>query len=1143
MTPDISIAWLLLNVVVITITLIWGIYRYRRGIWYRKLSLKFQAYFLWGIGGIALLSSFSPHSYLYTEHLWFFENVGYPDVFWKIIKIRWGLFFGFFFAALVFMNINAVIAKRLCPEPREFSRWVHDQTVSFHRTFFCGSILIAIIFAVPMMSLHDEYILYTGQPKEEKVALANAEQQEVEIADAEQQAAEKTNIDQETTEIVPAELEDDEIADLEELDTEKTDTVINQQSKEESRFFGKDVNFYLFSYPMHKAISLWIQILFIVTCGIVGLLYNFYYRRDARSMGYVKRNIVLHGSILWLLLLAVAIWRGYVNLWGKVYTPSLSERFSEYHGLFYADNMLAGATHVYSIILFIIGVVVFFNLFWRKRIIWYALIAITIISYLGLIQLYPIGVNFWAVNSAGESESVELPFLSKHIKDTRNAFDLNTILKKEFNKGLVKHETIKQNPDVKHNIQFWDRRIFYNILRNQEIKQHHDFHPYADVDRYLLNPQQSNIDPILESQESVSDDTPSEVNLDSDTTKGAEQYRQVLIAAREIDPDPGPREWGELKLKFTHGYGVCVAPVNEVINKSPDLWVKGVPVTQKEGLKFKELDISQPRIYYGEMTDDYVIVNTLKSEYNIEEYNIEEEERIEVDIKPDLDENSENESNLDENATEELNLQEDDDDISNLGEKKESENGVKGYHYDGSGGVRLGGLFRRLCFAVRFSSVYILRNSLLQQDSRVMYWRRIGTRHNERLVVDRLSHIAPFLDYDPDPYIVIHDGQLWWIVDFYITNSNYPNAQLYKDDTAPIEYNDLELYTEPRFKRFKKFNYIRNSGVAVVNAYSGEVNFYTEENNELIINIYQKAFPKLFKKISEMPEGLRSHRRFPDYLTRIQAKMYGNYHVTHSKTFFNKNNQWNIPIEAYYSETPNHEMMPYYAMLKLPGEDKVEFVNMIPFTPPKKENFMKGWMIARCDPPNYGQRIVFTLPGEVNIEGPKHVENDISKNDTLAGLFKNLRDTNQIIRGNQHVIPIEEGIFFIKPIFLKPKKIKGTNGVDETSKTDPIQDLPTLTTIVVKAADHELGYDVNFDVALRKVFFGNATSTSTTETEDEEKEPTTLEHLDALAKAIEDLRKAYIAEQNRNEQAAAPKNAAPKNQEKKQQNKQQNKQN
>lgn len=1125
MTPDISIAWLLLNVFVITITLIWGIYRYRRGIWYRKLSLKFQAYLLWGIGGLALLSSFYPFAYLYTEHLWSAEGVGYPDVFWKIIKIRWGLFFVFFIVAFAFMNINAFIAKRLCPEPREFSRWVHDQTVSFHRALFCVSILTAILFAVPMMSLHDEYILYRGQPKDEQVALANAKQETPEIVDVEQQEPEITDVDQETTGLVRSELEDDELSDFELLDTEIADENVNEDPKTETLFFGKDVNFYLFSYPMHKAISLWIQILFFVTCGIVGLLYNFYYRRDARSMGFVKRNIVFHGSILWLMLLVVAIWRGYVNLWGKVYTPSLSRRLSEFHGLFYADDMLVGATHLYSIILLSIGVVVVFNLFWRKRIIWFALIVLSILSYLCMLHLYPIGVNFLAVRTAGDAESVELPYLARHIQNTREAFDLNTILEKEFNKGLVSLDTIEQNQEVKNNIQFWDRRVFYNILRNEEIKRHHNFHPYADVDRYHIQTQQTSITANSpEAHDGQPSNIPSVENQPSDTTESKGQYRQVLIAAREIEPDPGPRDWGELKLKFTHGYGVCVAPVNKVTaNKTPDLWLKGVPVTLKEGLNFPELEISQPRIYYGEMTDDYVIVNTDKPEYNIEE-----EELNDVVNLTNFEANSDVESILVNNEDNKLKPEENGADIADSDDQINMVNSKKGFHYDGTGGVQLSDWFRRFCFAIRFTSVYILRNSLLNQDSRVMYWRRIGTRHNEKLVVDRLSHIAPFLDYDPDPYIVIDEGQLWWMVDFYVTSRNYPNAQLYQDDTAPIEYNDIELYSEPRYKRFRKFNYIRNSGVAVVNAYNGQVNFYKEENNEKFSGIYQSAFPNLFKNMSEMPKGLRSHRRFPDYLTRIQVKMYGSYHVEDKKIFFNKSNQWKIPIEAYYSETPNHEMMPYYAMLKLPGEETTEFVNMIPFTPPEKENFMKGWLIARCDPPNYGQRIVYILPGQTNIEGPKHVENDISKNPILAGLFKDLRESNQIIRGNQHVIPIDEGIFYIKPIFVKPKKIKAKNGTDENSATDPIQELPTLTTIVVKAADHGLGEDISFDSALRKVFL-RQTPIIEPETENGEKEPTTLDHLDALAKAIEDLRKAYIAEQNGNGQTATPKNNPPKN--------------
>lgn len=1001
MNPDLAVAWLIFNVVFFGITFVWGIIRFRRGIWYRKLALKIHAYLLWGIGGAALLSSISPFSYLYIEYLWFFEGGNYFETFWTLRKAKWTLFIGFFIFAVIFMNVNAAIANRLCPEPREFVRWTHQRTVSFHRTVFCITILFAIVLAIPMMSLHMDFLRFLERPSE----------------------------------------------------------------KVEPLHFGRDLNFYLFSFPIHKSVSLWIEVLLWSTCIVVGLLYNFYYRRDARSMGLVKRHIILHGSYLWLMLLGTGIWRSYVNLWNKVYTPSLSERLVEYSGLFFADNILAMTTRIYCLILLGIGTVIIFNIFWRKRILWYASLGISLASYVLLIYFYPMAANFWEIRATQDAIDVESDFLKAHIAYTRKAFDLEDIRSVRYEKGLTTLDTIERNPEIKENIQFWDRRVFYHILRNQEIKRHHDFHPYADVDRYRLKTAINANAEVTEIDEEITNGSTSEENnnltIDSTST---EQYRQVLIAAREIDPDPGPREWGELKLKFTHGYGVCVAPVNEMVSdgSSPDLWVKGVPVKQKEGLNYSELEVEQPRIYYGEMTEDYVIVNTKKAEYNVVE-----EERVE--------------------------------DVDNV-----NTDDRLGYHYAGNGGVRLGGLFRRFCFAVRFSTVFILRNQNLLPESRVMYWRNIGTRRNERLVTDRLSHIAPFLDFDPDPYIVINDGQLWWMVDFYVTSNRFPNAQFYSDDTAPIEDNDLELYTEPRFKRFKKFNYIRNSGVAVVNAYNGTVDFYTDIENEVYTDIYKKIFPNLFKDINVMPEGLKKHRRFPDYLTRIQAKMYGNYHVTDEVAFIDKRNQWKISMEAYYSESPNHEMMPYYAMLKLPGEDTVEFVSMVPFTPPERDNFMKGWMITRCDPPNYGQRIVYTL-SDSNVKGPKHVEDDINKDSGLAKTFRDLRANNDIIPGNMHVIPIEEGIFYIKPIFVKPRQKNGKNGAQESSLTDPIRDLPTLKIIVVKAADHGLAADLSFDTALRKVFIGQ--SSISVENPDEQA-PTIAEQVRILLQSHQDTGKA-----------------------------------
>ena len=282
MTPDIAIAWLLFNFFLIVLTLIWGIFRYRKGTWYRKLVFRFQAYLLWGIGGIALLSSIFPFSYLYTEHLWFIE-VRHSEVFWKIRQVKWGLFAGFFFIALLFLNLNGIIAKRLCPEPREFARWTREQTVAFHRVFFCGTVLVALILAVPMISLDDAFIRYLERPIE----------------------------------------------------------------KIEPYLLGKDRNFFLFSFPMHKSVSLWVNILLWTTCIFVAFLYNYYYRRDARSKGYVKRNIVLHGSFLWLMLLVAGVWGSYVNLWGKVYTKSATPTLNKLHGLFYMDNQLAGSTLIY----------------------------------------------------------------------------------------------------------------------------------------------------------------------------------------------------------------------------------------------------------------------------------------------------------------------------------------------------------------------------------------------------------------------------------------------------------------------------------------------------------------------------------------------------------------------------------------------------------------------------------------------------------------------------------------------------------------------------------------------------------------------------------------------------------------------------
>ena len=927
MTANLAIAQLLLSGLLIGVTSIWGIFRYRRSSQRRRDRYnKLQAYLLWTLSALIASSCFFPLTYLYTEHLWF-ESVTYDGIFWELQRVRWGGFALFFIVAVGFMNANTAIANILCPESREFRRWTHTRTFSFHRIVICITLIASLLLAAPMLLLEDAFLRYLNQPVAEAVAA---------------------------------------------------------ESADESLHFGLDRNFYLFSFPMHRWVSLWVQITIWVTCVVVGLLYNFYYRRDAHTMARVKHHIIFHGSALWLLLLAVAGWRSYVDLWSKVYKSPLTQELSSLHGLFYVDAHLEGVTKLYCGVLVGIAIAVVLNLFWRRRLFWYTTLAVWVLSYVLLIHVYPVGVYVWQLRA--EPYDKEARHLQRHIKETRHAFELDTIITEDRVTGLATLDVIKANPAVKENIQLWDRRVLYEVLREDQIRRHYDFHPYTDVDRYSVDG----------------------------------KYRQVLIAAREIDPAANIKDWYRLKLQFTHGYGVCVAPVNEFIEDGlPNFWVGGAPIESTHDA----LAVKRPEIYYGEMTHDYAIVNA-------------ERKRNDIPEAPDTDD----------------------------GEVAAATPEVapwQRHKYKADSGVPLGGWFRRFCFALRFDFFRILRSERLTPESRVMFRRKIGTRRGERLIKDRVSHIAPFLNYDPDPYIVINNGELWWIIDFYVTSRYHPNAQVYVDDTARLTENDP--YMEPNFK---KFNYIRNAGVAVVNAYTGAVNFYAIKHkgrDEPIMKAYQQAFPNLFKPVSEMPDGLAAHLRYPDYLTRIQAKMYGDYHQDASP-FFQTTDTWSIPKEAYYSDEPDQEMMPYYAVLRLPGEDKAEFVNVIPFTPPDKEKRLQAWMVARCDQPNYGQRIVYILPEGADVSGPTQVEEDIDKETGLQQT--GWKQTSDIIRGNLLIIPIEDALFYVEAIYLQAKKSEKANGDESKPRR------PKLEMVAVKAGSSELGTAKTFDKALDVIFLG-----------------------------------------------------------------------
>jgi hypothetical protein len=301
--------------------------------------------------------------------------------------------------------------------------------------------------------------------------------------------------------------------------------------------------------------------------------------------------------------------------------------------------------------------------------------------------------------------------------------------------------------------------------------------------------------------------------------------------------------------------------------------------------------------------------------------------------------------------------------------------------YNGSGGVRLDSYFKKLIFSIRFGDAKFLLSDYITEESSLMFHRNI---------MDRISTIAPFLSYDRDPYIAVIDGKLYWIIDSYTTLNKFPYSA-----------------------RYSAFNYIRNPVKVFVDTYNGTTEFYVIQD-EPVIKVLMKAFPKLFTA-GEMNEEKRAHIRYPVDLFEIQARIYSTFHMDDAKTFYNREDVWEAPQEIL--EDVRVEMEPYYVILTLP-EGRAEFLLMFPFTPKGRDNII-AWMAARCDE-EYGELRLYEFPKGQLIYGPMQIEARIDQNAEISELFTLWGQVgSKVIRGNLLVIPIENSILYIEPIYLR----------------------------------------------------------------------------------------------------------------------------
>ena len=450
------------------------------------------------------------------------------------------------------------------------------------------------------------------------------------------------------------------------------------------------------------------------------------------------------------------------------------------------------------------------------------------------------------------------------------------------------------------------------------------------------------------------------------------KYLEVALAARELPESQIPsraRTWVNIHLIYTHGYGLVMSPVNEVTaNGMPRFIVKNIPPVASVPLTIK-----QPQIYYGEQTDEYTLVHTKTKEFDY---------------------------------------------------PKGNQNVYT--TYEGRGGVRISGWFKRLIFAWNFSDIKILLTGYITSESRIMF---------HRIITNRDRTIAPFLSYDSDPYLVVgDDGKLYWLHDAYTTTNMFPYSEPLSQDL-----------------RERGLNYIRNSVKVVIDAYNGDVTYYVIDPSDPLIQTYQKIFPGLFKPFSAMPAFLKEHIRYPMDLFLIQIHIYNMYHMTDPNVFYNQEDYWSNPTEIYQeSEQP---MLPYYIIMKLPKGSSEEFILMLPLTPSKKNN-MVAWMCARSDAPNYGELIVYDLPKEKLIYGPMQIEARINQKPAISSeLTLWGQKGSRVIRGNLLVIPIEHSFIYVEPVYLQSEQSQ----------------MPELKRVIVSFRER-LEMRTNLDLALQAVF-------------------------------------------------------------------------
>ncbi|ACU54782.1 protein of unknown function UPF0182 [Acidimicrobium ferrooxidans DSM 10331] len=686
--------------------------------------------------------------------------------------------------------------------------------------------------------------------------------------------------------------------------------------------FHVNVGFYVFRLPFIEFLISWFFLAaaftFVLT-AVVGYLTGSIQpqRREQR----VAPSMKAHLSVL----LAVMALIKAIGYYFQRYQLDFSTRgfvegasYTDVHAQLPAINLLIFISAV-ACVLFVINI---FRQGWVLPVIGLGLWAFISIV---LGAIYPAIIQKFVVDPAQGQK--ELPYIARNIAATRYAYDIADVPSEPYSATANTSSSVEQaNLDSLGAARLWGTSTPQQTFgKLQAIRSYYQF-------------------PSL--------------SIENDTING--KPTPVIIGVRELNAANLPAQsWVNQHLQFTHGYGVALAPANEISAAgNPIFLIRDLPPTSSGGAP----TLTQPQVYYGQGLSGYVIADSRQAEIDYQ---------------------------LPDGASSET-------------------------HYAGSGGVRLSSLLVRAAFAMRFGDINILVSSLLTTHSRIMF---------ERDLLQRVEMAMPVLHYGSNPYPVIVDGHIDWVINGYTTTANFPYSE--QANTQALSSSAPLANTS--------FNYVRNSVKVVVNAYTGAMHFYVTDPSDPIIQAYEAAFPHVFQPVSAMPAAIASHLRYPSDLLAVQSAMYGIYHVTNPSTFYSGGNAWSLSAQPQngsissgssfsFGGTSQNLMSPIYEMAKVPGTSSPQLALMeafVPFSQSGGQQNLTGLLFGEASASDPTQLVALTTPSSGQIDGPALVASRIVSATNVSQEITLLdQHGSNVSLGGLTALPLGQNLLWVRPMYV-----------------------------------------------------------------------------------------------------------------------------